>query len=168
MKTLSIRQPFASLICRGIKTIENRSWKTTYRGKLLIHASGKPLAWPAFDFLPHDFVKGYQKYFGTSIKTMPKEFAFFCNWISELDKFYHLETKSFNQPIDIKERAKKYGFALPAQAIIGEADIVDIIQNSKEVFAIPGNYHWVMANPVLYEKPILNVMGKLNLWEYEL
>ena len=72
MKTLSIRQPFASLICRGIKTIENRSWDTTYRGRLLIHASGKPLAWPAFDYLPHDFVKSYKKYYGTPIKTMPR------------------------------------------------------------------------------------------------
>jgi hypothetical protein len=55
---------------------------------------------------------------------------------------------------------------LPVQAIIGEAKLIDIVKNSKEVFAIQGNYHWVMANPVLYEKPILNVMGKLKLWEY--
>ena len=166
MKTLSIRQPFASLICRGIKTIENRSWDTTYRGKLLIHASGKPLAWPAFDYLPHDFIKGYHKYYGASANTMPKEYASFIKWIEELNDFYHLENKAFNQPQDIKDRTKKYGFALPVQAIMGEAELVDIVKNSKEVFAIPGNYHWVMANPILYEKPILNVMGKLKLWEY--
>ena len=167
MKTLSIRQPFASLICRGIKTIENRSWDTTYRGQLLIHASGKPLAWPTLYFLPHDFVKGYQKYYGTDINTMPKEYAFFIKWIEELNCFYHLENKPFNQPEDIKNRVKNYGFALPVQAIIGEAELVDIVRNSKEVFAIQGNYHWVMANPVLYEKPIINVMGKLKLWEYK-
>jgi len=45
--------------------------------------------------------------------------------------------------------------------------LVDIVKNSKEVFAIQGDFHWVMANPVLYEKPILNVMGKLKLWEYK-
>lgn len=39
MKTLSIRQPWASLICAGIKDVENRTWKTNYRGKLLIHSS---------------------------------------------------------------------------------------------------------------------------------
>lgn len=39
MKTLSIRQPFAWAIAKGIKTIENRSWTTHYRGALLIHAS---------------------------------------------------------------------------------------------------------------------------------
>jgi hypothetical protein len=35
---ITIRQPWASLITAGIKTIENRSWPTTYRGPLLIHA----------------------------------------------------------------------------------------------------------------------------------
>ncbi len=41
MKAISIRQPFASLIVAGIKDIENRSWSTKYRGKILIHASRK-------------------------------------------------------------------------------------------------------------------------------
>lgn len=39
MKCISIRQPWASLICAGIKNVENRSWQTKYRGKILIHAS---------------------------------------------------------------------------------------------------------------------------------
>ena len=41
MKAISIRQPWAWLIVTGKKDIENRSWKTSYRGKLLIHASSK-------------------------------------------------------------------------------------------------------------------------------
>lgn len=41
MKTLSIRQPWASLIIAGIKPVENRTWKSNYRGPLLIHASKK-------------------------------------------------------------------------------------------------------------------------------
>ncbi len=39
MKVLSIREPFASLIKDGIKTVETRSFKTNYRGELYIHAS---------------------------------------------------------------------------------------------------------------------------------
>jgi hypothetical protein len=39
MKALSIRQPLASAIMRGIKPIENRGWSTDYRGPLLIHAA---------------------------------------------------------------------------------------------------------------------------------
>ena len=39
MKVLSLTQPYAELIKEGCKTIETRSWKTEYRGKLYIHAS---------------------------------------------------------------------------------------------------------------------------------
>lgn len=38
MKTLTIRQPWASLIALGAKTIETRSWTTNYRGPIAIHA----------------------------------------------------------------------------------------------------------------------------------
>ncbi|MCK1595878.1 ASCH domain-containing protein [Bradyrhizobium sp. 164] len=52
MKIISIRQPWASLIVVGgqnvqtgaieLKDVENRSWGTTYRGPVLIHASLRP------------------------------------------------------------------------------------------------------------------------------
>jgi hypothetical protein len=38
MRALTIRQPWASLVACGAKTIATRSWKTSYRGDLLIHA----------------------------------------------------------------------------------------------------------------------------------
>lgn len=38
MRCLSIRQPWAWLIVHGWKPIENRTWSTSYRGPLLIHA----------------------------------------------------------------------------------------------------------------------------------
>ncbi|WP_300297652.1 ASCH domain-containing protein [Anaerosolibacter sp.] len=41
MKTLSIIQPWATLIATGEKRIETRSWATKYRGPLLIHSSKK-------------------------------------------------------------------------------------------------------------------------------
>lgn len=39
MKSLSIRQPWASMIAVGEKTIEVRSWPTKYRGPLLVCAA---------------------------------------------------------------------------------------------------------------------------------
>lgn len=39
MKVLTIRQPYASLIAYGIKKYEFRSWRTKYRGDILIQAS---------------------------------------------------------------------------------------------------------------------------------
>lgn len=39
LPALSLKQPWAWLVVSGHKDIENRSWKTTYRGSLLIQAS---------------------------------------------------------------------------------------------------------------------------------
>ena len=38
MKAITIKQPFASLIAAGLKEYEFRTWKTKYRGEILIHA----------------------------------------------------------------------------------------------------------------------------------
>ena len=38
LKALSVRQPWAWLIVHAGKNIENRRWKSKYRGGLLIHA----------------------------------------------------------------------------------------------------------------------------------
>jgi hypothetical protein len=42
MKAISVKEPWASLIRSGKKTIETRTWKTHYRGPLLICASKTP------------------------------------------------------------------------------------------------------------------------------
>lgn len=41
MKAITIKQPWASLIVSGLKDIENRTWKTNFRGRVLIHAGMK-------------------------------------------------------------------------------------------------------------------------------
>ena len=38
MKALSIKQPWAWLICAGYKDIENRDWSTKFRGRIYVHA----------------------------------------------------------------------------------------------------------------------------------
>lgn len=38
MKALTISQPWANLIASGLKFVENRTWATSYRGPLAIHA----------------------------------------------------------------------------------------------------------------------------------
>ncbi|MBB6557280.1 hypothetical protein HD593_012170 [Nonomuraea rubra] len=41
MRMLTVRQPWAALLVAGIKDVENRSWGTPYRGRLLIHSGLK-------------------------------------------------------------------------------------------------------------------------------
>jgi len=50
VKALTICQPYAELIARGVKKVENRKWHTSYRGPLLIHA-GKSLSWICDDLM---------------------------------------------------------------------------------------------------------------------
>ena len=38
MKVITIKQPFATLIAEGLKEYEFRTWKTKFRGDILIHA----------------------------------------------------------------------------------------------------------------------------------
>src|ERR1700751_1203203 len=65
MKILSIRQPWASLIVSGIKDVENRTWRTNYRGPVLVHASLRADDIPSVDlvlyygaFPPSDQARG--------------------------------------------------------------------------------------------------------------
>ena len=53
MKVITIKQPFATLIAEGFKEYEFRTWKTKYRGEILIHA-GKGIDKKA--------MKKYEKY----------------------------------------------------------------------------------------------------------
>jgi predicted transcriptional regulator len=149
MKALSIKQPWASLIAHGIKDIENRTWKTNFRGRIYIHASGIRVKSEVLD-----------------------------NYIST-EMFIDVQKKIRSKGIE--ERTADYLSKEPISAIIGEVDIIDCVVNHPSIWADKteyeqvGNalyykndkptYNWVLANPVLYEKPILNVKGKLSFWE---
>lgn len=52
MKVITIKQPFATLIAEGIKEYEFRTWKTKYRGVILIHA-GKGIDKKAMEKYKH-------------------------------------------------------------------------------------------------------------------
>ena len=41
MKVLTVRQPYAEAIVRGLKRFENRTWRTGYTGEVLLHASSQ-------------------------------------------------------------------------------------------------------------------------------
>jgi len=38
MKVITLKQPYATLVAEGLKEYEFRTWKTKYRGEILIHA----------------------------------------------------------------------------------------------------------------------------------
>ncbi len=96
MKVLSLRQPYASWVIQGKKTIELRSWNTKYRGELFIHASGK------HSTLPTGAILGSVELIGV------KEYADEKQFLKDKDK--HLAGDSWNLPF--AKKPFKYGFIL--------------------------------------------------------
>ena len=138
MKTLTVKQPWASLIVAGIKDIENRTWATKYRGPLMIHAGAKESG-SLYELLNYD-----QR--------------------AQMHQFWDADLLPFR----------------PLSAIVGQIDVVDCVINHPSVWADNSHidpydtleadniiYNWVLANPVQFDEPILNVKGKLSFWEWE-
>lgn len=145
MKTLSIKNPWGYLCALGIKDIENRTWKTNFRGEFLIHVSGQI----------YPFFKGNNLAFTIE------------QW------------QQINNKVDLKALGEHEKF-FTTSAIIGKAKLVDCVINHDSVWAEKLNnqvlgefyekqiYNWVLEDAVLFDKPILNVKGKLSFWEYDI
>ena len=60
MKVITVKQPYASLIAEGYKEYEFRTWKSSYRGELYIHAGlgVDKEAMKRFEYLNLDYPKG--------------------------------------------------------------------------------------------------------------
>lgn len=125
MKAITIKQPWASLIVHSIKDVENRTWRTNFRGRVLIHAAGS-----------------HGRKFSVDLTDAQMKSAF--GTIAKETMFGHL----------------------PFGAIIGSVEIVGCVLNHPSIWAEKGVYNWVLANPILYEKPIENIKGKLSFWDY--
>ena len=147
-KVLSVKQPWSFLICSGIKDIENRTWKCPqkYIGEMvLIHASAKP----------------------ENIKL-------------EMEGQATVKEIQLLSALNYCDENELYS------AIIGSVEIVDCVINHPSIWAEPSNevykdpqiygdnkidsavWNWVLANPIFFDKPILNEKGKLSFWDYDL
>ena len=88
MKVLSIKQPWAWLICVGCKTIENRTWARKYRGPVLIHASKTPASWDDCDDWMMDTINEFLKEHNMKlpkISELPKSAIIGCATLYGID-----------------------------------------------------------------------------------
>jgi len=127
MKTLSVRQPWASLLVSGIKDIENRTWAPNYKGRILIHASSAKVA-----------------------KNFSERTVFDVN--NEIEN-----EQMFGNFPDYKD--------LEYSAIIGYVTVSGDGDNSMSVWAEPVEHQWHIEDAYIFDEPIRNVKGKLNLYE---
>lgn len=133
MKTLSIQQPWASLVCAGIKDVENRTWKPAeVPGRILIHASSKKVTK-----------------------------NFFAGVTEEMESVISNEICFGNlPPLD----------TLPTSAIIGYVTVTGFEDGEVDSLWSDGLgvIKWKLEDAWLFDEPILNVKGKLNLFDYDL
>jgi hypothetical protein len=152
MKTLTIKNPWALLIAAGIKDIENRTWRTKFRGRIYIHA-GQSLACKSFgdlgSLMTAEQIRGMGlDYLG--VRDVLLKSAFNKSMIiGEVD----IIDCVINHPSIWAEQM--------AYAVCQETGIHILRKGQQYV------WNWVLANPVLYGNPIENVKGKLSFWEYE-
>ena len=131
MKTLSVRQPWASLICSGMKDIENRTWQPAQVPcRILIHASSAKL--------PKSWVKKAGPFLAGKLLN-----AVDYGWIPPVEE-------------------------LPTSAIIGYVDVVGVTTDSQSLWAEENCQQWQLENAYVFDEPICDVKGKLNLFEYDL
>ena len=144
MKAITLKQPWAFLVCSGVKDIENRTWKCTekYIGeRVLIHARAKP-----------DDV--------------------------ELE----IEGQASVKEIDILSALNHCDENELYRAIIGSVRITGCTINHPSIWAektegvmvghtfvtpkgVKTIYNWILEDAILFDKPILDVKGKLSFWE---
>ena len=137
MKTLSLLQPWATLVVMGVKQIETRSWRTDYRGPLLIHASkGK-----AGEIFAQE--APFKKYI-PNFKQLP--FGYIIGKVTLTDvirigtgTLVHTSDEMMNH-LTMEEKA------------FGDYS--------------PGRFAWILQDAVAF-KTALGAKGSLTLWEFD-
>lgn len=144
MKVVTFIQPWATLIALGEKKIETRSWKTSYRGSLLIHAGKKVNKEACEEY----WIKGTLQLHGHTANNLPTGLIIAkCNLIDciEID----LGTDPRNRRAYLKNGERVQG---------NEYSFGDYS---------PGRYAWILEEVEMLKEPI-PAKGKLSLWEYDL
>jgi hypothetical protein len=141
MKVLSLTQPWATLICLGAKKIETRSWKTSYRGTLLIHAS-----------------KSYPKWAKETAAEEP-----FCSALRIESKREGVGIWSYSYP-DLP-RGQIIGRCVLKDCIRTE-DVAGISFEEMEFGDYAdGRFAWILEDGQFLPQPI-SAKGSLGLWEF--
>lgn len=175
---LSISNPVSYLVCYGIKDVENRTWRTDYRGPLYIHSAGRLSfrGMPDFSRFPmpviHEFddlmsriaeMEEESRYIGfpehgISVQLLREE-----KQSAEVHNEYALLSDVYAHYRSGDEDAFFH-----ARAIIGSVELVDIVTNSKSAWAEEGKFHWVFRNPVRFRIPITGIAEKSGIWKFEI
>jgi len=147
MKAISLLQPWATLMAIGAKKIETRSWYTSHRGPLAIHASlGDEWLQRLFSrdpFYRHLKAAGY-----TNASALPKGAV-----IGEVNIIDCRRIVTRETPIT-KMIDKRVLMHPPGGDELEFGDYT------------PGRYAWITSGAIIYHRPI-PAKGQLSIWEFD-
>jgi len=147
MKALTLTQPWATLVAIGAKRIETRSWVTSYRGPLAIHAAkGFPKDARSFSVNPMCY-EAIKNHLTSWPSWMRSHIAYPLGAVlatCQLVACVHVETLTNTTKREIYLTAQERAF--------GNYD--------------PGRYAWVLDNVQQLAQPI-PAKGALGLWEWK-
>jgi activating signal cointegrator 1 len=151
MTVISLLQPWASLVVMGAKKFETRSWNTTFRGELLIHAS-----------------KG-KHYGGMSCRELCY-CAPFAKFIPGGRVFDKLPFGAIIGKVNMVDTIPTDSFHMPAVNELRKAFIGGRLiewPKQEEMFGdySPGRFAWILKDPVKFDIPI-PASGKQGFWNY--
>lgn len=160
LKTLSIHQPYATLIVYGIKRFEFRSWSTDYRGPLLIHASQKEDDFP--DLLLFADLEKIER----TADDRPDASA--CEYLQNDATTGRVVLRPASaDDIDLQAQYKLIRACadverdyFPHGAIVGRVELADVESDGGD------GYSWRLDQPEVFDDPILNVRGRLRIWDF--
>lgn len=180
MKAITLWQPWASLVACGAKKFETRSWATSYRGEIAIHAAARKCETkdiPAFAV--YTMIQALRPITNKLAKTtmyLPLELlprgAIIAT--AELMDCHQIQAESDGTPF--------YRYLPSATEILqlqrdfpGQKDYrgqrirrFPAAERNELLFGdwTPGRYAWELANVQMLTEPIL-AKGKQGLWNWE-
>lgn len=137
LSALTIRQPWATAINMWTKSVENRTWATTRRGPIAIHAGG---TWDRSAERAHTLTNAFARHGGASQ--------------TYIDTVYR-------DGLDPRD-----DHMFPRGVILAIADITGMhmcANGACSPWAIAGQWHWELSNVRPLPNPI-RVTGRLGLW----
>lgn len=148
MRTISLWQPWASLVVHGLKKIETRGYPTNVRGRIAIHATKTE---------PAD----------TKVVVLGETFCLALETIGGLEPY----------SLDYGHAIEQFKL-LPRGAILGSVELYGCVDSrraksqglSDEELCFgnysEGRFGWLLRDPILFETPI-PAKGKQGFWNYE-
>jgi hypothetical protein len=161
MKAITLWQPWASLLACGAKKFETRSWETSYRGPIAIHAAAKSIK----SVLKECFPCGDYEYH-PSHKARPE----FLNAVG-FALLHRLDDLPFGAIIAIAEMVGCHKMVLDGKnsvACVNPPYGIYYPTEQELMFGnwTPGHYAWEFANMTILPEPI-PAKGGQRLWNWK-